>query len=102
MDDACGVDRLQGLGDAGEEQQDGPLGQRPVPLDDLLEGGAGYEGGGEPGHGGVGARVDHLGGVEAVDAAGTGDLLGEAVPEVGVLGEFGPDHLERDRAPAGV
>ncbi|GAB3799885.1 hypothetical protein GCM10027605_14390 [Micromonospora zhanjiangensis] len=65
------------------------------------EGGAGDVGGDHPGWVGVGVGVDDVGGVEAADFAGGGDLAAEAGAEGGVGAEFGSGDLDRDGPAAG-
>ncbi len=88
------VDGLQRLGDPGDQPADGVHRQRPALLDQVLQRGRRYVGGGEPGHRRVGVGVHHGGGVETADRLGGGDLTGEADPEQLVLCQLPPDGLD--------
>lgn len=93
------VDGLKGLRDSGGEPAHG-LGRHGAALVHyLLQRGRWNVGGGEPRHGGPGVGVHDGGGVEAGYGTRGLDLAGEADPEELVLGQFGPDGLDRDPSP---
>jgi hypothetical protein len=100
VDDAGRVDGLEGLGDARGQLQHRTQREHTVLVHGGGEGGPGYVADGEPGLGAVGVTVQHRRGVGALHAAGGGDLLGEAPPELRVLRVLPPDDLERYRLPA--
>lgn len=100
VDDPRAVDRLERLGDTGDQQQHRARRERTVALDRLGEGGPRNVGGGEPGHRIVHPGIDHLGGEQSVDTPGAGDLVGEPQPESGVRREVLPHRLQHDGPPA--
>lgn len=87
---------LEGLGDPGQEEEHGVWRQRPVPADRLAQRQAGHVGRGQPGLRRVRIGLQHLRGEQAVHALCGGHLLAEPGPELLVVAEPGPDHLERD------
>lgn len=96
VDDARAVDDVQRLGDPDGQQQHAAHRQRAVPGHGVGERGAGYVGRGQPGPGALGVGVDDRCGVEPLDPLRGPHLLLEAPPELGVLAELGPDHLDGD------
>ncbi len=100
VDQARAVDRLERLGDARGEPAHGLRGQRPALVHYLLERGGGDVRGGQPRHGGARVGVDDGRRVETGDRAGRLHLAREAHPEQLVLGQLGPDRLDR-HPPAG-
>ncbi len=99
VDQAGLVHGLQGEGEAVGEGADRRLGQRPEVLGhDGGQVGARYVPGRHPRHLGLGVGVQDVGGPGAAHPPGGGHLAGEPPAELGVLGMFGLDDLDRDRA----
>ncbi len=99
MDDARGVDVLQGVRETGREDADRTLGQRAVVVPDhLLEAGSGHVSGGDPGHGRLGVRVQHRCRPVAADLPRGPYLLAEARPELLLPGQFPAHQLHGDGA----
>jgi hypothetical protein len=101
VDDAGGVDGLQRLGHPGDQSSCGGGGEGPVLGDGVVQRRSGDVGGGQPGLVGVGVRVDHGDGVEAVHAARGGHFLLEAFAEGLVLGVLAVHELDRHRGAGG-
>jgi hypothetical protein len=100
VDDAGGVDGLQGGGDARHQAQGGGRRQWPAVGHGAGERLARDVLGGQPRHGAVGVAVDDGDHVTPAHAPGGAHLLLEPPPELRVLGEVVVDRLEGDRQPA--
>ncbi|GAA4968184.1 hypothetical protein GCM10023238_40170 [Streptomyces heliomycini] len=99
VDQPGAVDRLERLRDARREPAHRLGRERPALVHYLLEGGRGNVRGGQPRHGGARIGVHDGRRVETGDRAGRLDLAREADPEQLVLGQFGPDRLDRHPPP---
>jgi hypothetical protein len=68
-----------------------------MPGDRIGERGPWDVSGGQPRHRGLYISVDHRRREQAAYLLRRGDLASEPVPEIGLLGQFGPDQLHRDQ-----
>jgi hypothetical protein len=89
------VDLDQRLGEAGAEHDLGWCRKRSVLLDALAERRRVQELGCQPGLLGRDVEVQQPGGVPAANPETGRQLALESRPEVGVVGQFGPHHLDR-------
>ena len=100
MNHARPVDLLEGFGDARHQHERRVHRQRTVRGYRFLQGRPGHERCHQPGRAGVRIGIQYLRGVEAVHPARGLHFLPEAMPEIRMAGEFGPDHLQRYRPAA--
>ena len=98
MHDACRVNRLQALGQPGRQGQYRTDRQRAMPGDRIGERKAGHVGSGQPRRGRINVGVHHRRGEQAAYRPRRGHLPGKPDPEIGLPGQFGPDHLYCDVA----
>jgi hypothetical protein len=87
VDDVSRVDRLERLGDAGDQPEHHRLGHRAVAVDDVLDRGTGHVRGHQPRRGGGRVGVDQLRRVQPADSPRGLDLLLEAEAKVLVVAE---------------
>ncbi len=92
----------QALGEGGPDGGDLRRGQRSLLRDLVVQGGAGDVLGGEPRPVGLQVGGDEPGGAAASDPPRRGHLAREPGAELLVLGQVGPDHLQRDPLAAAV
>jgi hypothetical protein len=100
VDDPGAVDGHQRLGQPGAQRQHGGHRQRPVLLDDPLQGHARQVGGGQPWLGRVRVGVHDRRGERAADRPHRARLPAEPLPEARVPGQMSVHDLDRDHEPA--
>ena len=92
-----GVDGAQAFRQPGGQGQQAGDGQRSVTAYRLPQRGTRDVHGGQPRHRTVQVRVEDERSEQAAYPSGRRNLTPEARPEFGILGQFGPDDLDRDR-----
>lgn len=99
--DARTVDDPERLGHPDRQQQHAAQRQSAVPGHRVRERGTRHIGRGQPGLRALGVRVDDRRGVQPLHPLRGPHLLLETPPELRVLAELGPDHLDGEGPPAG-